>query len=101
VAELPAPRPAVDDDGLVTIACREFVELVTEHMEGTLPDAVERAIAEHLELCEPCLVYLQQMRATVTALHGLSAPALPPAARERLLRVFSSLHGRDDSARGG
>jgi hypothetical protein len=99
VAELPGPRPSVDDDGLVTIACREFVELVTEHMEGTLPDAVEQAIAEHLELCEPCLIYLEQIRATVTALHGLSAPALPAPARERLLRVFSSLHGGDGRRR--
>jgi hypothetical protein len=82
---------------VVTIACQEFVELVTEHMEGTLPDAVERAIAEHLELCEPCLVYLEQMRATTRALRGLDAPALPPSARERLLRVFSSLHGSDGS----
>jgi hypothetical protein len=93
VTDVPSPRPAVDD-GLVTIACREFVELVTEHMEGTLPETLERAIAEHLELCEPCLVYLEQMRAIVTELHELPAPALPSAARERLLRVFSELHGR-------
>ena len=78
MAEVPTPRPAVDDD-VVDIACREFVELVTEHMEGTLPDALERAIAAHLELCEPCLVYLEQMRATVTVLHELPAPALPPS----------------------
>jgi hypothetical protein len=100
VTDVPSPRPAVDD-GLVTIACREFVELVTEHMEGTLPDALERAIAEHLELCEPCVIYLEQMRATVTALHGLPTPALPPPARERLLRVFAALHGGAGSAERG
>jgi hypothetical protein len=97
VAELPAPRPAVDDAGLVTIACREFVELVTEHLEGTLPEPVERAIARHLDLCEPCLIYLEQIRATAKALRGLPTDTLPPPARERLLDVFSALHGGSDT----
>ena len=98
--ELPVPRPAVDD-GLVTIACREFVELVTEHLEGTLPESVERAIAEHLDLCEPCVVYLEQIRATAKALRGLPTATLPPAARERLLQVFTALHGPDDAGPRG
>ena len=97
MAELPAPRPAGDDDGLVTIACREFVELVTEHLEGTLPEPVELAIAAHLELCEPCLIYLEQTRATATALRILPTPTLPPPARRRLLEVFSALHGGSDA----
>jgi anti-sigma factor RsiW len=98
VAELPGPRPAVDD--VVTVACREFVELVTEHLEGTLPDAVENAIAAHLELCDPCIVYLEQMRSTAAALRTVPTPTLPPAARDRLLEVFTSLHeGTDEDPR--
>jgi hypothetical protein len=97
VPELPEPRPAVDDgpahDGTITVACREFVELVTEHLEGTLPENVERAVAAHLELCEPCVIYLEQMRSTARMLNGLRGPALPPPARARLLEVFSALHG--------
>jgi hypothetical protein len=91
VAEVPGPRSPGDD--VVTVACREFVELVTEHMEGTLPDRVERAIAAHLELCEPCVVYLEQMRTTAAALRGVPVPTLPAAARQRLLDVFSTVHG--------
>ena len=97
MVEFPAPRPAVDDDGLVRIACREFVELVTEHLEGTLPEPVERAIAAHLDLCEPCLIYLEQIRTTTRALRVLPAPTLPPQARRRLLEVFSALHGGSDA----
>jgi hypothetical protein len=93
VAEVPAPRLAVDEDGLLTIVCREFVELVTEHLEGTLPEPIERAIARHLDLCEPCLIYLEQMRATAGALRTLPTPTLPPPARQRLLDVFSAFHG--------
>jgi anti-sigma factor RsiW len=98
VAELPAPRPPGED--VVTVACREFVELVTEHLEGTLPDQVQAAIAAHLELCDPCVVYLEQMRSTAAALRGVPAPTLPDAARQRLLDVFSALHASDGQGGG-
>jgi hypothetical protein len=97
VADLPGPRAALDDDGLMTVACREFVELVTEHLEGLLPEPVERAIAAHLELCEPCLIYLEQIRATTRLLRSLPTPSLTPPARNRLLEVFSALHGGPDA----
>ena len=97
MADLPGPRSALDDDGLMTVACREFVELVTEHLEGLLPEPVERAIAAHLELCEPCLIYLEQIRATTRLLRSLPTPSLTPPARNRLLEVFSALHGGPDA----
>jgi hypothetical protein len=97
VSDWPAPRPAADD--VVALVCREFVELVTEYLEHTLPEPLERAIAAHLELCEPCVIYLEQMRRTASALRTLPAPTLPPVARERLLDVFATLHpaAADDS----
>ena len=93
MAEPPAPRPTADTD-VVEIACQEFVELVTEHLEGSLPQEIERAITAHLELCEPCRIYLEQMHSTATALRALPTPTLPPPARERLLDLFTALHGR-------
>ena len=84
-------------DGVLDIACREFVELVTEHLEGALPDHVERAIAGHLDLCEPCRVYLEQMRDTAGALRTVPLPALPAPVRAQLLEVFTALHGRTAS----
>jgi hypothetical protein len=92
VAEAPERRPIPEPDG-VEIACQEFVELVTDHLEGTLPEEVERAVAAHLELCEPCRIYLEQIRRTTTALRTLPTSTLPQAARERLLDVFTTLHG--------
>ena len=59
---------------MLVVACREFVELVTEHLEGTLPEEVARAIRAHLELCDPCVVYLEQTRITVLLLRTLSGP---------------------------
>lgn len=95
VPELP---PTPSGDPILTVACREFVELVTEHLEGTLPDELERAISAHLELCDPCVVYLEQTRATVRLLGTVPAVTLPPVVRDRLLDVFTRLHGPHDDA---
>ena len=97
MAELPMPRPAEDD--VLEIACQEFVELVTEHVEGTLPEEIEQKIAAHLELCDPCVLYLEQIRSTAAALRTVEVPTLPPAARERLLDVFTALHGPAEDGR--
>jgi anti-sigma factor RsiW len=50
------------------IACQELVELVTEYLEGALPPDEVAAVDQHLADCDPCLHYLDQMRATVAAL---------------------------------
>jgi hypothetical protein len=80
-------------DPVLVVACREFVELVTEHLEGTLSPDLERAIAAHLELCDPCVEYLDQIRGTVALLHGLPTESLPPVVRHELLGVYERLHG--------
>jgi hypothetical protein len=90
VPERPATPP---DPDVLGVACLEFVELVTDHLEGTLPEHVDRAVAAHLELCDPCVIYLEQMRSTAAALRTLPTPTLPAAARDRLLDVFTALHG--------
>jgi anti-sigma factor ChrR (cupin superfamily) len=92
---VPEPSaPAPGGDPVLVVACREFVELVTEHLEGTLPPELEQAIAAHLELCDPCVEYLEQVRGTVGLLRTLPADTLPPPARDHLLEVYGRLHGR-------
>jgi hypothetical protein len=39
------------------------------------------------------------MRSTAAALRTVPVPALPPAARERLLDVFTALHGPAEDGR--
>jgi anti-sigma factor RsiW len=87
------PDPRFPADPVLVVACREFVELVTEHLEGALPPDLERAVDEHLALCDPCVEYLDQLRGTVRLLSSLPADPLPPVVREQLLEVYSRLHG--------
>jgi anti-sigma factor RsiW len=88
--------PPVDDAAgpgrLLEIACQEFVELVTDHLEGVLPPEVERAVREHLALCEPCVEYLEQIRRTTAALADLPTPTLATEVEEQLLAVFTQVH---------
>ncbi len=90
---VPVPRPT--EDALLEIACQEFVELVTDLLEGALAENLERAVGAHLALCAPCVEYLAQMRATTAALAQLPTPSLPPAVRAELLEVFTQLHPRE------
>lgn len=51
--------------------CRQAVELVTDHLEGVLPDDDRARFERHLAECDACTADLAQMRATVRALGHL------------------------------
>jgi anti-sigma factor RsiW len=74
------------------IACQELVELVTEYLEGALPPDEVTAVDQHLADCDPCLRYLDQMRATVAALGMVPAErvteTLPEHTIDTLLHAF-------------
>lgn len=53
--------------------CQEVVELVTELLEGALPDEQARAVREHVQECVDCLRYLGQMQLTARLLGRLAA----------------------------
>jgi anti-sigma factor RsiW len=70
------------------LTCREFVELVTEYLEGTLP-AVERTrFEEHLHTCQSCPQYVEQIRKTIRLTGKLSEESFNNRAGKRLLATF-------------
>ena len=70
------------------MVCREFVEEVTNYLEGKLSAAEARWTDEHLAQCPHCRAYLAQMRSTISALRGLAEPSVDPELRERILRAM-------------
>jgi anti-sigma factor RsiW len=70
------------------LSCQELVELVTDYLEGALPDEARLRFDGHLELCEGCRIYLEQMRQTITVLGHLPEEALSPDAERELLEAF-------------
>lgn len=70
------------------MACKELVELVTEYLEGTLPDTDRARLEDHLTLCDGCTNYVEQMRTTIRLTGMLTEESIPPEGKEDLLRVF-------------
>jgi anti-sigma factor RsiW len=83
-------RRARESDPLV---CREFVELVTDYLEGALPDAERIRFEAHLAECDGCTGYLEDMRALVGSMDQVPEAGPSPEARDALLRAFRDLRG--------
>jgi anti-sigma factor RsiW len=73
------------------LACREFVELVTDYLEGALTDAERVRFEAHLAECDGCTGYLEDMRRLVGSLHDAPEPPPDPVTHETLLRAFRDL----------
>jgi predicted anti-sigma-YlaC factor YlaD len=69
------------------LACQEVVELVTGYLERTLDPETVSLFEEHLNFCDGCEAYLDQMRATIAVVGRLEAD-VPDDARQRLLTAF-------------
>ena len=70
------------------LSCQELVELVTDYLEGGLPEGERSRFEAHVGLCDGCNVYLEQMRQTIRLTGSLPAEALAPDAERDLLEAF-------------
>jgi anti-sigma factor RsiW len=81
-------RPEDAEDPL---ACREFVELVTDYLDGALPPAERSVFEAHTSDCEGCAAYLHQIRTTAGAVRELRHAGVDVHTRARLLSAFREL----------
>jgi anti-sigma factor RsiW len=77
------------------LSCQEVVELITDYLEGALPPDTASLFEEHLNFCDGCEVYLDEMRATIAAVGQLHIveEEMPADTRDKLLTAFR--HWRD------
>jgi anti-sigma factor RsiW len=73
--------------------CRALVELVTDYLEGALPDEERARIDAHLAGCDGCTAYLEQMRTTIRLTGMLTEDQIPAEARDALLGAFREWRG--------
>lgn len=73
---------------MAELTCKEFVELVTDYLEGALPAPESARVDEHLAGCPFCTIYLEQMRATIRAMGHLPESEVSPEALRALLDAF-------------
>jgi anti-sigma factor RsiW len=72
------------------LSCQELVELVTDYLEGALPEDERRRFDEHVDGCEGCRRYVEQMRVTLEAAGELSTESIDPETEQTLLTTFRS-----------
>ena len=68
--------------------CDEFVELVTDFLDGALSQADQARFVEHLTMCDGCETYLAQFRQTIDTLGELPPESISDEARDKLLTAF-------------
>ena len=73
------------------LLCVEFVEVVTDYLEGALSAEDRARLEAHLTACDGCTRYLAQIRITIELTGKLTTDdvdALASEARGELLAVF-------------
>jgi anti-sigma factor RsiW len=70
------------------LTCHEVVELITDYLEGVLPEDGRRRVEEHLAVCEACTAYLEQMRETIRLTGMLTEKQIPEEQKQELLAAF-------------
>jgi anti-sigma factor RsiW len=72
------------------LRCVELVELVTEYLEDTLAPDVRARFEVHIDSCDYCGAYLEQMRMTLDVVGHLQPDDLDPEMERELLDAFKS-----------
>lgn len=70
------------------LTCKELVELVTDYLEGVLPQPDRDRFEAHLRTCIGCTRYLDQMRRTIRVVGKLTEESIELKAQEELLQLF-------------
>lgn len=70
------------------MACKDFVEIVTDYLEGSMPFLQRVRFHLHLGLCLGCRTYLRQMKQTIQTLGRLPEQPPAPEVRDELLQRF-------------
>ena len=70
------------------ISCQEVVEVVTDYLEGRMPPDDAAVFEAHLELCDGCRWYVEQMRITIAAVGRIEESDVPDEMRDTLMSAF-------------
>ena len=70
------------------LTCQEVVELVNDYLEQALDVEEAAAFEQHLNFCDGCDWYLDQMRTTVEAVGRIREEDVPPETKDRLPAAF-------------
>ena len=70
------------------VTCQEVVELVSDYLDGALEPEEASLFEQHINFCDGCEWYLDQMRATLATVGRITEADVPPGTRDKLLTAF-------------
>jgi anti-sigma factor RsiW len=70
------------------VTCQQVVELVSDYLDRTLSPEEASLFEQHVNFCDGCDWYLDQMRATVATVGRITEQDVPDETRERMLAAF-------------
>jgi anti-sigma factor RsiW len=70
------------------LSCQELVELVTDYLEGALPERERDSFEHHIQGCKGCHEYVGQMRQTIEFTGSLTRADISSEAEAALLSAF-------------
>jgi anti-sigma factor RsiW len=70
------------------VTCQEVVELVSDYLDQALPPEEASLFEQHVNFCDGCDWYLDQMRSTVQTVGRISEQDVPDETRAKLLAAF-------------
>jgi anti-sigma factor RsiW len=76
------------DDITNDLACKELVEIITDYLQGTLPERERARFDAHLMTCAPCREYVAEMHTTLRLTGRLTVESISPSTRDQLLQAF-------------
>jgi anti-sigma factor RsiW len=77
--------------------CDELVDLVTDYLDGALPEPVRIEFEEHLPECPGCTAAIAQWRTVIDLAGQLTEEDIKdvdPLARDRIMHTFQRLRRR-------
>jgi Putative zinc-finger len=68
--------------------CDQVVELATEYVEHALPAELVEAFEMHLNFCDGCFTFIEQIRTTAELGGRLEEEQIPKETKAQLLAAF-------------
>jgi predicted anti-sigma-YlaC factor YlaD len=72
--------------------CQQAVELLTDYLEGALSRHEQARLESHLQTCDGCRAYLEQLRATISVLGQARLVPPDPKVRAELIELYRRYH---------
>ncbi len=70
------------------ITCQELTEVLTDYFEGVMSAEDRARFDAHLEICDGCVTYVDQMRQTIATTRELRVEDVEATAPDDLLEAF-------------